>query len=82
MEQKILRLCRGIYPKSITLYTSSAADSGGERQGHCMKHEAVMSTLVKWLLSLQTDEVAARDAREKDTICHQKGPELMEQIIW
>lgn len=31
--------------------STAAGDSGGERQGHCMKHEAVTGALVKWLLS-------------------------------
>lgn len=46
-KQKILTLYSGFHPSPST----AAADSRGERQGHCMKHQAFMSTLVKWLLS-------------------------------
>ncbi len=38
-------------PLQVHYPLSAARDSGGERQGHCMKHEAVMGALVKWLLS-------------------------------
>lgn len=31
--------------------STAAGDGRGEHQGHCMKHEAVMGALVKWLLS-------------------------------
>lgn len=37
----------------LQVYHSSGAagDGRGEHQGHCMRRKAVMSALVKWLLS-------------------------------